>query len=111
MRNSSLGVQLGKRIRQLRRLRNVTQAQLAEACDLSNNFVALLERGRSSPSLATIHRLAKELQVPVADLFEFEADSTRLEGRETIVRNIGRVKNGRDLRILGEIVRSFISTK
>lgn len=62
----------GKRLRQLRRERGLTQEQLAEASDLSVDFISLLERGVNAPSFETLEALATILGVPVSDLFYFE---------------------------------------
>ena len=60
---------VGKRLRHLRRRRGLTQRELAQACDLSANAVGLIERGESSPSVSTLQRLALALEVPIAELF------------------------------------------
>lgn len=60
---------VGQRIRDLRQRRRLTQRALADACDLSANAVGLIERGETSPSVSTLHRLALALDVSIADLF------------------------------------------
>jgi len=45
---------LGARIKELRKLRQITQEQLAEKVDLATRYISLIEVGRSSPSLETI---------------------------------------------------------
>jgi len=44
---------LGARIKELRKLRQITQEQLAEKVDLATRYISLIEVGRSSPSLET----------------------------------------------------------
>jgi transcriptional regulator with XRE-family HTH domain len=63
---------LGKRIADLRRLRTLTQEQLAEAVDCSVEFISLVERGVNAPSVAGLEKFAKILKVEVRDLFTFE---------------------------------------
>lgn len=60
---------VGRRLRDLRQRRGLTQRTLAQACDLSANAIGLIERGESSPSISTLHRLALALEVPIAELF------------------------------------------
>ncbi len=43
---------------------------LAELCDLSPNTISLIERGISSPSVSTLHRLAVALEVPITAFFQ-----------------------------------------
>lgn len=64
--------QLGQRIASLRRLRSLTQEQLAETVDCSVEFVSLVERGVNAPSVAGLQKFADALGVDVRDLFTFE---------------------------------------
>lgn len=61
-------MQLGRKIRDLRLRRGLTVQQLAEATGLSKGFVSQVENGRTSPSLATLHDLARSLETSVAFL-------------------------------------------
>jgi transcriptional regulator with XRE-family HTH domain len=65
---------LGQRIAELRRDRNLTQEQFAEAMDCSVEFVSLVERGVNAPSVAGLEKFAKVLKVEVRDLFAFGKD-------------------------------------
>ena len=63
---------LGQRIAGLRRSRELTQEQLAEAVDCSVEFISLVERGVNAPSVAGLEKFAKVLKVEVRDLFTFD---------------------------------------
>jgi transcriptional regulator with XRE-family HTH domain len=63
---------LGKRIADLRRVRKLTQEELAEAVGCSVEFISLVERGVNAPSVAGLEKFAKALKVEVRDLFTFE---------------------------------------
>ena len=63
---------LGQRIAELRRLRELTQEQLAEAVGCTAGFISLVERGVNAPSVAGLEKLAKVLKVEVKELFGFE---------------------------------------
>jgi len=63
---------LGQRIADLRRSKELTQEQLAEAVDCSVEFISLVERGVNAPSVAGLEKFAKVLKVEVRDLFTFE---------------------------------------
>jgi transcriptional regulator with XRE-family HTH domain len=64
--------QFGKRLKTLRKLNRMTQEQLAEASDISVDFLSLIERGKNAPSFEIIERLASSLGVPVKELFDFD---------------------------------------
>jgi transcriptional regulator with XRE-family HTH domain len=63
---------LGRRIRELRRLRKLTQEQLAEALGCSVEFISLVERGVNAPSVASLADYARVLTVEVRELFTFD---------------------------------------
>ena len=71
-----LRLKFGKRLRFLRRARDMTQTQLAEEAGISVNFVSLIERGEFAPSFETLDALAIALKVSVRDLFDFETPSS-----------------------------------
>lgn len=54
--------EIGRRIRELRLKRKMTQWTLAYAVDLNSSYIALLERGRRIPSLEVLYRLARHLR-------------------------------------------------
>jgi len=60
----------GKRLRELRLERGVSQEKLAELAGLHRNYVGILERGMQSASLDAICKLARALKVRPADLLE-----------------------------------------
>ena len=54
---------IGKRIADLRKGKGMTQAQLAEQAEITNNFLSHIERSYSIPSLETLVRLCDALGV------------------------------------------------
>jgi transcriptional regulator with XRE-family HTH domain len=76
----------GTSLRQCRRARRLTQAQLAEATDLSLEMIGRLERGLTAPSFDTIAALVEALQVTPAVLFGGEPSTITGERREVLDR-------------------------
>lgn len=66
---------LGKRIAGLRKARELTQEQLAEAVGCSVEFISLVERGVNAPAVAGLETFANALQVDVKDLFVFDQET------------------------------------
>lgn len=62
--------QFGRRVRQLRVERKLSQEDLAELADLHRNYVSQIERGRRNLSLLNIIKLAEGLKVRPAKLIE-----------------------------------------
>ena len=68
---AKLQKQLGARVYELREKAGLTQAQLAEKSNVSNDTISRIERGIRSPSFEVLERLAKALDVEVRELFNF----------------------------------------
>jgi len=64
------GVDVGERLRTIRRLRRATLKTVADRAQLSESFLSQVERGRANASVASLQRIAGALGVHVADLFE-----------------------------------------
>lgn len=60
---------LGKQLRSLRRDKDITQEQLAEALQVSVSWVSRIERGKRLPNLKYLFRLATLLRVPLKAFF------------------------------------------
>lgn len=65
--------ELGAVLRETRQRQGISQQTLAERASLSRNFVAQVERGESSPTVATLARLAAALGTTVGELLGEEA--------------------------------------
>jgi transcriptional regulator with XRE-family HTH domain len=59
---------LGRRVREARVRRGLTQLDLAQAAELSVAYVSLIERGGRNPPLTTVVSLARALGVGVTEL-------------------------------------------
>jgi transcriptional regulator with XRE-family HTH domain len=60
----------GANLRALRELRKLSQEQLADFSDMHRTYLSGIERGIRNPSLHNILRLARALDVTLADLLE-----------------------------------------
>ena len=81
---------LGERIREERLRRGLTQAQLAEAIDISNTYMGAIERGERCLTLDTLVRLVNRLGVTVDYLL---ADSVS-ESDSTIMDQFKQIMDG-----------------
>ncbi len=78
---SSTELQLGPRIRSLRRARSVTLRELAERAGVTESFLSQVEREVTSPSIASVQRIARALDLAIAELFTEEAPHSRIVRR------------------------------
>ena len=70
------GVNVARQIRILRKRRNLSQAELAEASGLSRNTLSLLERGLTSPTVSTLKRLAIAMGIDINAFFDKSDDES-----------------------------------
>ena len=73
----------GRRLRELRKERGLTQEALAESADVSGNYISDLELGLKVPSLTILVSLSQALEIAPADLLK---DFTREAVRKMKVR-------------------------
>jgi transcriptional regulator with XRE-family HTH domain len=62
-----------KKLKELRRLRALSQQELADSAGVGRNTVSRIERGESGAHGRTLRRLAGALGVDVAELVKMEA--------------------------------------
>ena len=74
-------LQLGPRIRALRQARNITLRELAERAGVTESFLSQVEREVTSPSIASVQRIARALDLAIAELFTEEAPHSRVVRR------------------------------
>jgi transcriptional regulator with XRE-family HTH domain len=99
---------LGARIKELRRLRGLSQEKLAEMISIDPKHLSRIEVGRSFPSMDTLAGMAKSLRVELKDLFEFtHQKKSSLE----ITKDISKLLKEADsekLRLILKVVRSIV---
>jgi DNA-binding XRE family transcriptional regulator len=99
---------LGGRIKELRKVRGLTQDQLAEKVELATRYISLIEVGRSSPSLETMESIARALGVEIKDLFEFahlQAGGVKVEEIELLLVGADEEKKRMIMKIVRAVVR------
>ena len=67
---SAVSVDVGIRLRQLREERGLSIRALARQSGLSANALSLIERGRSSPSVSTLYKVATAMGVAITTFFQ-----------------------------------------
>ena len=84
---------LGERIREERRRLNLTQAQLAEAIDISDTYMGAIERGERGLTLDTLVRLVNRLGISIDYLL---ADSVS-DNDSNIIEQFRQIIDGHSL--------------
>jgi transcriptional regulator with XRE-family HTH domain len=68
-------VNVGDRLHELRTLQELSLRALAMKCGLSIHTLSMIEKGKTSPSISTIYKLADALSVPLT--YFFNPDTNR----------------------------------
>src|SRR5579871_2043036 len=110
----SITSRLGRRVRELRRARGLSQVELAHAARMSRVFVGDVENGQKSASVDTLDKLANALGVEVAELFKGKKreNASRTSARERLLGRIAMlVENAPDAEIarFEEVADSFFA--
>ncbi len=74
---------VGTRIRKLRESRELSLRGLSERSGVSVNAISRIERGETSPTVSSLHRLATALSVQISEFFEPGTEHTIIQVRKT----------------------------
>jgi len=64
------GIELGKKIKAARIARGLTQRQVTEKAGFYRTYIGLVENGNYSPSVFTVWRIAKAMDMGIEDLLK-----------------------------------------
>lgn len=67
-------MEIGQRIKQLRKKNNLTLEELASRCELTKGFLSQIERDLSSPSISTLNDIVEALGMTLAQFFQEEKE-------------------------------------
>jgi transcriptional regulator with XRE-family HTH domain len=62
------GIQVAAAVRDLRHVRNLSQRQLATRMNVPRTYISKIENGKAMPTLSSLDRLARALQVDISAL-------------------------------------------
>lgn len=61
---------LGRNLKLIRTKKRISQGDIARALGIDRAFISNIENGKTNPTLATIAKLAKALDIPIEDLIK-----------------------------------------
>ena len=90
--SKDINKKLGKRIKELRKIKGFSQEKFAEAIDIATNSLSLIETGNGFMTLATLDRMCKALEVEPYEIFKFHEDINTQEMYEYLKRKVEFIK-------------------
>jgi transcriptional regulator with XRE-family HTH domain len=100
--HTDIKLRFGQRLRAIRRAKDLSQQDLAEAAKVSQNYLGAIERGKQTPTLVVVERLAVALNMELPDLLSFEAGEI---SRAQVRKKIDDLLRGADLPRLQLVLR------
>ena len=76
--SDAVSINIGERLRDLREARNISMRALATKSGLSANALSMIERGKASPSVSTLYKLADALGISITSFFGSETDKKQV---------------------------------
>lgn len=73
MTKKEFQILIGKRIRQLREERNLSQTELANLCEFERSNMNRIEMGNINPSAFVLYTISLKLNVDVQELLNFKS--------------------------------------
>lgn len=97
----------GRKIKEYRKKKSLTQAQLAELVNVDDKHISCIESGKNFPSPDLIERLATSLSVEPKDLFEFYYLQNSTDLKSDIVKMLDELKE-EELSLAHKYIRTFL---
>lgn len=99
----------GDHVRKLRTARELTQEVLAERSDLSVDAIRRIERGSFSPSLDTLGKLSKGLDVSLKTLFQgFERERSNAVAE---ICDFLSLRSGREVELAWRVIQAMFEER
>jgi len=105
-REKNLETAIGREVREVRRARSMTVADLAAATGLSVGMLSKIENGMTSPSLTTLQTLSAALSMPVTGFFrrfEEQREAVHVRAGEALEMERAGTRAGHQYNLLGHL--------
>lgn len=110
--NKGSEVSVGKRIREERKRRGLTQRALSDAIEMSEQFISNLERGSRMPATKTLQAIAGALQLSLEELLSGVPSTFKpLDADLTALASILKDASPRDRARVIDVARSLVKPR
>ena len=76
--HEATSIDVGSRLKELREARKISMRALATKSGLSANALSMIERGKTSPSVSTLYKLADAMGISITAFFGPESDKKQV---------------------------------
>lgn len=78
--------EFGKKLKTIRTSRHLSQEELAFQCNMQASHIGQIERGQKNPTLDTLQKISKGLNIPLTELLNFNTEPNLESTNSTIIR-------------------------
>lgn len=71
MNKTKINMAFGKRLADLRKASGLSKESFAYKCGVDRTYIGIVERGEKSPTLNTLDKIAKGLNITLSHLMDF----------------------------------------
>ena len=100
---------LGERIKEIRKARGLTQAELAEIINVDPKYISKIETSNGRPSLDVLENISSALQVEMSVLFETSHLKTKNELDKEIVKTL-KTLDLKETKLIYSIINNVAAT-
>lgn len=97
----------GKRLKEIRKNKKLTQSELAEKLEVDEKYISRLETGISTPSFSLLEKISEKLNIDIQDLFV----KTHYMSKDEILNDINNklIKTtDNNLKLIHKIINNII---
>ena len=72
MSEKNIYILIGRRIKNIRESKGLTQQQISDICDFEKSTVSRIEAGRTNLTIKTLYKISQSLGVEMTDIVDVE---------------------------------------
>ncbi len=98
---------VGKRIKELRKKQNMTTNELAELCNTSQPVISKLENGHRVPDIPTVQKICEVFNITLADFFASEGSPKQVDNELEEILNSAKELNSEQIKSLANFLKTI----
>lgn len=102
-------LKLGKRLREIRQEKGLTIREVSARSGISVNALSMIENGKTSPSVHTLHGIAKVLETTVPAFFHERQITKKVVYTQSSQHKIINIKDSSMVRLSNDLVGNVLS--
>lgn len=88
-----LKIKFGQNLKKIRKSKHLTQERLAELLNIGLPNISYIENGKTYPSVCTVEKICKVLNVEPYELYRFTLNGNNSEKKEELINAIEKDNN------------------